>query len=78
MYPKCSLLIFVELMHHKARAAEEKKIPNFVFGVTNLDGELYFRGSGTRVFDDPASGEVTPDSVFWICSQTKFITNERL
>ncbi|KIJ99350.1 hypothetical protein K443DRAFT_8425 [Laccaria amethystina LaAM-08-1] len=40
-----------------ARAAE-KKIPNFVFGVTNPNGELYFCGSDTRVFDDPASEKI--------------------
>ena len=55
----------------------EEKVPHFVFGATNLDDELYFRGSGKCVFDDRASGELTPDSIFWICSQTKFIAAVR-
>lgn len=50
-----------------------KKIPGFVLGVSNIEREIYFRGGGTNVVHDPSSGEVNPDSVFWICSQTKMI-----
>ncbi|KAF8964756.1 beta-lactamase/transpeptidase-like protein [Flammula alnicola] len=52
---------------------EAKKIPGFVFGVSNVDGEIFFQGGGTNIVNDPASGEVNPDSVFWLCSQTKMI-----
>ncbi|KAH9474873.1 Acyltransferase calJ [Psilocybe cubensis] len=58
-----------------ARASQEKKIPGFVFGASNLDGEIYFNATGFKVIDDPNSGEITPDSVYWICSQTKFIVH---
>ncbi|KAF8964753.1 beta-lactamase [Flammula alnicola] len=52
---------------------EARKIPGFILGVSNIDGEIYFQGGGVNVAGDPASGEVNPDSVFWICSQTKMI-----
>ncbi|PPQ90094.1 hypothetical protein CVT25_012258 [Psilocybe cyanescens] len=57
------------------KASQEKKIPGFVFGVSNSDEEIYFKGTGYRVVNDPNSGEVVPDSVFWVCSQAKLIVH---
>jgi CubicO group peptidase (beta-lactamase class C family) len=56
-----------------AQALAAKKIPGFVDGVSNLDEEIYFNGGGPNVVGDPSSGEVGPDSIMWICSQTKLI-----
>jgi len=50
-------------------------LPGFVFGVTTAEEEIYFNGGGHRVLNDPSSGDITPDSVFFICSQTKLITH---
>ncbi|KAF8963535.1 beta-lactamase/transpeptidase-like protein [Flammula alnicola] len=58
-----------------AKIVEEKKIPGFVFGASTVDEEIYFKGGGYNVVDDPSSGDVNEDSVFWICSQTKLITH---
>ena len=44
-----------------------------MYGVSNLDEEIYFHGGGPNVVGDPSSGEVGPDSIMWICSQTKLI-----
>ena len=49
-----------------------------MYGVTNLDEEIYFHGGGPSVVGDPSSGEVGPDSVMWLCSQTKLITSVSL
>jgi Beta-lactamase len=46
-----------------------------VYGVSNLDEEIYFHGGGPNVVGDPSSGEVSPDSIMWLCSQTKLITS---
>ena len=46
-----------------------------MYGVTNLDEEIYFHGGGPSVVGDPSSGEVGPDSIMWLCSQTKLITS---
>jgi hypothetical protein len=46
-----------------------------VYGVTNLDEEIYFHGGGPNVVGDLSSGEVGPDSIMWICSQTKLIAS---
>ncbi|KAF8905737.1 beta-lactamase [Gymnopilus junonius] len=53
---------------------DSKKTPGFILGVSNTDGEIYFNGGGSRIQNDLGSGEVNPDSIFWICSQTKLIT----
>ena len=45
-----------------------------MLGVTTVDEEVYFKGGGKRVFGDLSSGNVDPDSIFWVCSQTKMIT----
>jgi len=50
-------------------------LPGFVFGVSTAEEEIYFNGGGHRILNDPSSGDVTPDSVFFICSQTKLITH---
>ncbi|RXW15665.1 hypothetical protein EST38_g10188 [Candolleomyces aberdarensis] len=52
----------------------EKKLPGFGIAVTSVDRELYASAGGFRIHDDPTSGAVTPDSLFWICSMTKLIT----
>ena len=59
----------------QAQILVEKNIPGFVYGVTNLDEEIYFNGGGPNVVGDPLSGEVGPESIMWICSQTKLITS---
>ncbi|KDR77244.1 hypothetical protein GALMADRAFT_246540 [Galerina marginata CBS 339.88] len=54
---------------------EAKKVPGFTLGISNIDEEIYFDGGGSNIVDDPTSGEINPDSVFWICSQTKLIAH---
>ncbi|KAF9045341.1 beta-lactamase/transpeptidase-like protein [Panaeolus papilionaceus] len=56
-----------------AHLAAQGTMPAFVYGVTSLEEEIYFTSHGTRVLNDPSSGQVDPDSTFWICSQTKMI-----
>ncbi|KAF9545521.1 beta-lactamase/transpeptidase-like protein [Agrocybe pediades] len=51
------------------------QVPAFVVGVSNVDEEIYFNCGGFNVVNDPSSGKVTPDSIFWICSQTKFVAS---
>jgi CubicO group peptidase (beta-lactamase class C family) len=55
----------------------EKKLPGFGIAVTSVDQELYASAGGFRVHDDPTSGPVTPDSVYWLCSMTKLIVAVR-
>ncbi|KAF5325468.1 hypothetical protein D9619_009744 [Psilocybe cf. subviscida] len=52
-----------------------KTVPGFVLGVANVEGEIYFQNSGFNRFDDPSSGKVNPDSVFWLVSQTRLISH---
>ena len=49
-----------------------------MYGVSNLDEEIYFNGGGPKVVGDASSGEVGPDSVMWLCSQTKLIVSVSL
>ncbi|RXW19282.1 hypothetical protein EST38_g6571 [Candolleomyces aberdarensis] len=57
-----------------AQFQAEKKLPGFGIVVTSVDRELYASAGGFRVHDDPTSGAVTPDSLYWICSMAKLIT----
>jgi CubicO group peptidase (beta-lactamase class C family) len=59
----------------KAKLAGEHKIPGFALGATTAEGEIYFGTGGYRTLDDPTSGKVDPDTVFWICSMTKLIAH---
>ncbi|KAJ7789773.1 beta-lactamase [Mycena olivaceomarginata] len=56
-------------------AVASKSTPAMFFGVTNAEGPLYIKTVGTKLVDDPASGAIDEDSVFWLCSQTKLITS---
>jgi len=67
----CSSCLRVHFL--QKASGETANVPGFVFGITNLEGEIYFEGAGNNVVNDPTSGPLTPDSVFWICSQTKLI-----
>ncbi|KAF9528318.1 beta-lactamase [Crepidotus variabilis] len=58
-----------------AKLAADPEVGTFIFGVTDADGEIYVKGDGYNVLGDSNSGEVSLDSVFWICSQTKMITH---
>ncbi|KAF4613164.1 hypothetical protein D9613_011100 [Agrocybe pediades] len=57
------------------QAIKDKNLPSLTLGISNVDGEIYFNGGGPQLVNDPGSGEVNPDSVFWICSQTKMIAS---
>lgn len=48
--------------------------PPFVFGATTAEGDLYVRGSGTRIVGDPTSGDVDGDTAFWICSEGNLLS----
>jgi CubicO group peptidase (beta-lactamase class C family) len=65
-------------MSSKAKLAEANKIPGFALGATTAEGEIYFGTGGYKTLDDPASGKVDPDTVFWICSMTKLVAHVRL
>ncbi|KDR77346.1 hypothetical protein GALMADRAFT_225461 [Galerina marginata CBS 339.88] len=58
-----------------ARIVSEKKIPGFVFGASSVDEEIYFNGGGDKIVNDPTSGKVDENTVFWVCSMTKFIVH---
>ncbi|KAF6748051.1 beta-lactamase [Ephemerocybe angulata] len=58
-----------------AETQAEKKIPGFGLAVTNLDEQLYVSTGGYKAYDDPSSGPVTPETLFWLCSMTKLITS---
>lgn len=52
-------------------------MPGFVLGVSNMDEEIYFGGGGPKSIGSRQTETVNPDSVFWICSQTKMIVAVR-
>ncbi|KAJ7288427.1 beta-lactamase [Mycena rebaudengoi] len=56
-----------------AKAAKDKTIPHVFVGVTNVKEEIYLQ-VGTNARDDQSSGFVDEDSIYMLCSQTKFIT----
>ncbi|RXW19284.1 hypothetical protein EST38_g6573 [Candolleomyces aberdarensis] len=58
----------------KEKAEKSGKLPSFIYGVTNLEEEIYFKASGNLDFHDPTSPPLTPDSTLWICSMTKLTT----
>ena len=62
----------------QTEAVDTKKTPGLVFGATSADSVLCVTSAGTRIFGDPLSGAVAPDSVFWICSQSKMIASVRI
>ncbi|KAJ7629725.1 beta-lactamase/transpeptidase-like protein [Mycena polygramma] len=58
-----------------SEAVSSKTSGGVFFGVTTADEAVYIRTAGTKLIDDPASGAVNEDTVFWLCSQTKLITS---
>ncbi|KAJ7505422.1 beta-lactamase/transpeptidase-like protein [Mycena galericulata] len=57
-----------------SEAVESKSTPALFFGVTDVDGPIYMRQTGTKLIGDSSSGSIDEDTVFWLCSQTKMIT----
>ncbi|KAF8169817.1 beta-lactamase/transpeptidase-like protein [Pholiota molesta] len=51
-----------------SKIVEGKTLPAFVFGAATLEEEIYFNAGGYKIVDDPASGKVTGDTVFWIAA----------
>lgn len=68
-----TLNLLTDIQFPQKASGESGDIPCFVFGITNLEDEIYFQGAGNVIVNDPTSGAVNPDSVFWICSQTKML-----
>ncbi|KAJ7204743.1 beta-lactamase [Mycena pura] len=58
-----------------SEAVASKSSPALFLAVSDADGPVYSRQVGTRHFDDPSSGLIDEDTVFWLCSQTKLITS---
>ncbi|KAF7336865.1 hypothetical protein MVEN_02122800 [Mycena venus] len=57
-----------------SNAVSSKTTGAVFFGVTTADGPIYLHTAGTKVPDEPESGVIDQDAVFWLCSQTKLIT----
>ncbi|KAJ6512901.1 beta-lactamase/transpeptidase-like protein [Mycena sanguinolenta] len=57
-----------------ADAVSSKTTGAVFFGVTNAEGPIYIGTAGTKFPDDPESGAIDEDTIFWLCSQTKLIT----
>ncbi|KAJ7147528.1 beta-lactamase/transpeptidase-like protein [Mycena crocata] len=57
-----------------SKLVESKATPALFFGVTDADGPIYMNQFGTKQLDDPSSGAINEDAVYWLCSQTKLIT----
>lgn len=72
------MILNIDCTIFKSRIVEGKTLPAFVFGAASLDEEIYFNGDGYKIVNDPASGEVNGDTVFWVCSMTKMIAHVSL
>ncbi|KAJ7826318.1 beta-lactamase/transpeptidase-like protein [Mycena leptocephala] len=57
-----------------SEAVLSKSTGGLFFGVTTADEAIYMHQEGTKLVDDPTSGAVDEDTVYWLCSQTKLIT----
>jgi hypothetical protein len=57
---------------------KNKIAPSLIYGVTSAKEELLWAQAGVHELGDPDSQALTPDSVFWLCSQTKMVTSVRL
>ncbi|KAJ6578097.1 beta-lactamase [Mycena capillaripes] len=55
-------------------AVSSKSTGPLFFGVTTADAAIYTHAVGTKLIDDPTSGNIDEDTVFWLCSQTKMVT----
>lgn len=55
-------------------AVKKNRTPSLVFGASNAERELCFFTAENRSSDN-VSSMLTPDSIFWICSQTKMIAS---
>jgi hypothetical protein len=62
-------------LRRQDQAGQDPVNPPFVFGVTTAQGEVYFKGTGTKKLGDITSGGADADTVFWVCSQSKLITH---
>ncbi|KAJ7168540.1 beta-lactamase/transpeptidase-like protein [Mycena filopes] len=58
-----------------ADAVSSKSMPALMFGVTTAEGPIYMHTEGAKLVDDPASGAIDADTVFWLVSQTKLVTS---
>ncbi|KAJ7018822.1 beta-lactamase/transpeptidase-like protein [Mycena alexandri] len=58
-----------------AEAVSSKSMPALFFGVTTAEGPIYMQTEGTKLVDDPASGAIDEDTVYYLASQTKLITS---
>jgi hypothetical protein len=67
----------IRIVISQSDAVSSNSTGGLFYGVTSADGEIYLRTGGTKLVDDPASGAVDEDTVFWLCSQTKMITTVR-
>ncbi|PPQ75151.1 hypothetical protein CVT26_012188 [Gymnopilus dilepis] len=52
--------------------AEGKNLPEFVVGVSNVDGEVYSYVGGKKT---ETSGSIDLDSIFWLGGETKLVTS---
>ncbi|KAF5310720.1 hypothetical protein D9619_008156 [Psilocybe cf. subviscida] len=54
---------------------QEGTLPALVVGATSADGEIYLNAGGKKIVGDESSENIDPDTVFWLCSSTKFIAH---
>jgi hypothetical protein len=78
VHPQTTIVSNIEHAIFKSRIVEGNTLPAFVFGAATLEEEIYFNAGGYKIVDDPASGKVTGDTVFWVCSMTKMIAHVSL
>ncbi|PPQ93960.1 hypothetical protein CVT25_014871 [Psilocybe cyanescens] len=58
-----------------AEISQNQKIPGFLFGATSVDEEIYLKPSGYNIVNDPKSGLIKEDSMFWLCGQSKMVVH---
>ncbi|KAJ7679085.1 beta-lactamase/transpeptidase-like protein [Mycena polygramma] len=58
-----------------SNAMASKSTLALFFGATTANGPIYIGTAGTKSMDDPTSGAVDEDTIFWLCSEMKLITS---
>ncbi|TFK22957.1 beta-lactamase [Coprinopsis marcescibilis] len=57
------------------QTAKSGRLPGFTLAVSNLDEQIYVNAAGNKTYGDSSSPQVTPETVFWICSMTKLLAS---